>query len=112
MWSAVSGALTIRLLTLLGAPQAAFLPVHDVWADGSAVPEWVRNACCGPSDVHHLQPSEVHRRPGGFAIDGVQALVPWAKTLPSEDGDYWIFYRDFADGSQYVFCFFAPPEGT
>lgn len=29
--------------------------------------------------------------------------------LPSEDGDYWIFYHDNLDGSRSaVFCFFAP----
>lgn len=27
---------------------------HERWADGSAVPEWVLRACCGPTDSHML----------------------------------------------------------
>jgi hypothetical protein len=96
-------------VVLLLAPAAA--RAHTVWADGSPVPEWVRNACCGPSDVHHLLPNQVHLTPAGYRVDGIRALVPFAKTLPSEDGEYWIFYRDYDDGTQYVFCFFAPSTG-
>lgn len=84
---------------------------HTVWADGTPVPEWVRNACCGPSDIHHLSPDQVRLTSEGYRVQGIQTLVPFAKTLPSEDGEYWIFYRDFPDGTQFVFCFFAPPNG-
>lgn len=84
---------------------------HTIWADGAPVPDWVRDACCGPSDVHHLAPNQVHLVPTGYRIDGVREVVPFSKTLESQDGDYWIFYRNFDDGTQYVFCFFAPLTG-
>ncbi len=101
---------------ILGAAAAILLMgsgahAHRVWADGTPVPEWVRNACCGPSDVHHLVPAQVHVTPTGYRVDGIHELVPFAKTLASEDGEYWIFYRNYDDGTQYVFCFFAPPTG-
>ena len=25
---------------------------HDVWADGSTIPPWVKSMCCGPADAH------------------------------------------------------------
>ena len=99
----------LALAAVLTVPTST--QAHTAWADGTPVPEWVRNACCGPSDVHHLSPEQVHAGPSGYRIDGIQTLVPFAKTLESEDGDYWIFYRDYEDGTQYVFCFFAPPTG-
>ena len=40
-------AALIPLLALAG-PAAA----HDVWADGSPVPAWVKSSCCGPA-AHH-----------------------------------------------------------
>ena len=34
---------------------------------------------------------------------------PAREALPSQDGDYWIFYRDDGDGQQStVYCFFVP----
>lgn len=85
---------------------------HATWSNGTAVPEWVRNACCGPWDIHHLDPSQVHPRRDGYAVDGVRELIPLAKVLPSMDGDYWVFFRNFDDGTQYVFCLFVPPSGV
>lgn len=102
----MKSALAIAVL-LLATPAGA----HTRWADGTPVPEWVRDACCGPSDVHHLTPGQVRITPAGYRIEGIRDLVPFAKTLDSQDGDYWIFFRDFPDGTQYVFCFFAPPTG-
>ena len=35
--------------------------------------------------------------------------IPARDALPSQDGDYWIFYRDGQGGSQsIVYCFFVP----
>ncbi len=35
--------------------------------------------------------------------------IPARDALPSQDGDYWIFYKNNKGGSQTgVFCFFAP----
>lgn len=85
---------------------------HDKWADGSTVPAWVKAECCGPEDVHHLDPSEVHQVQGGYSIDGYPDVVPYARALPSMDGDYWIFYKvtDTSSGPHFspVYCFFVP----
>jgi len=40
-----------------------------------------------------------------YVVDGFGYPVPASKVLPSQDGNYWIFYRD---GSPYVYCFFIP----
>lgn len=82
---------------------------HDVWANNEPVPAWIKRACCGPEDAHHLQPSQVHQSPAGWQVDGYHSTIPNGSELPSPDGSYWIFYRDFSDGSQSnVYCFFVP----
>lgn len=82
---------------------------HDRWANGEPVPAWVRRACCGVDDAHHLQPSQVRNTAAGWQVDGYHAAIPNGSELPSPDGSYWIFYRDFSDGSQSnVYCFFVP----
>ena len=83
---------------------------HDVWADGKVVPTWVKAACCGPDDVHHLRPDQVHRVSDySYTVDGYFRPIPSRIALPSPDGEYWIFYKDNKDGSQTgVFCFFVP----
>jgi hypothetical protein len=88
-----------------GAAQA-----HDYWSDGKPVPAWVKSSCCGPADAHHLRPDQVHRVSDDFyMVDGYATRIPAARALPSQDGDYWIFYRDADDGSQSaVYCFFVP----
>ena len=52
--------LALALLVLIATRASA----HDVWADGSAVPSWVKKSCCGPEHVHHLKSWQV-RRPAG-----------------------------------------------
>jgi len=83
---------------------------HDVWADASIVPPWVKAACCGPDDVHHLRPDQVHRISDDYyTVDGYRYRIPAKDALPSQDGDYWIFYRDGQGGNQsMVYCFFVP----
>jgi len=102
--------MTLRLtvlLLLIGCSRAA---AHDEWANAKFVPAWVKAACCGPDDVHHLRPEQVHRISSDyFMVDGYRQRIPARLALPSQDGDYWIFYKDNADGSQSgVYCFFAP----
>ncbi len=41
------------LLAPLGVGAAS---AHDMWSNGDPVPSWVKKACCGPEDVHHLSP--------------------------------------------------------
>ena len=77
---------------------------HDRWADGSAVPAWVKAQCCGPREVHHLTSAQVHRLdakdcwPGAtracWRIDGYPYPIPDDAALPSQDGDYWAFYAE------------------
>ncbi len=87
---------------------------HDVWANNTAVPSWVKAACCGPDDVHHLTPDMVRAMKDGWHIEGVKEVLPYGKELPSEDGDWWVFYKDYPNqsgGFQAVYCFFAPRQG-
>jgi hypothetical protein len=93
------------LLLSLGGADA-----HDIWSNGRLVPQWVKQACCGPDDVHHLRPDQVHRISDNYyMVDGYFKKIPVADALPSQDADYWIFYKDNKSGSQTgVFCFFVP----
>lgn len=89
---------------------------HDEWADGSPVPAWVKAACCGPEDVHHLRPEQVHLTSKGWQVEGYPDLIPIGKELPSPDGGYWIFYKrtETSTGPYFssVFCFFTPFSGS
>jgi hypothetical protein len=83
---------------------------HDLWADGTHVPTWVKRACCGSDDARHLRPEQVHRVSAEYyEVDGYFRPIPAREAQPSEDGDYWIFYKNNKSGSQTgVFCFFVP----
>ena len=97
-------------LALLGGLARGPAAAHDLWADGEIVPGWVKAACCGPDDAHHLRPDQVHRVSDDFyMVDGYRYRIPARVALPSQDGDYWIFYRDDGSGAQSsVYCFFVP----
>ena len=44
-----------------------------------------------------------------YKVDGYDSEIPVKVALPSQDGDYWIFYRDNVGGGQStVYCFFVP----
>ena len=59
------------------------------------MPTWVKASCCGPDDAHHLRPDQVHRVSDDYyMVDGYRYRIPARDALPSQDGDYWIFYRD------------------
>ena len=86
---------------------------HDVWADGSQIPVWVKSACCGKDEAHLLRPSQVHKVEGGYRIDGYPLIVPDTSALPSQDGNYWAFYQIYGivnDKPQVsnIRCFFVP----
>jgi hypothetical protein len=86
---------------------------HDAWSNGEPVPAWVKKACCGPEDVHHLTPDQVHLTSMGWRVDGYPDLIPIGKEMPSPDGGYWIFYRTLSNGDKsIVYCFFTPFSGT
>ena len=118
------GALTLALLL---SPSAH---AHDEWADGKPVPDWVKHQCCGPADVHHLRPDQVHQVEGGYLVDGFNPagygssggiagtsgwtyskVIPAGHILPSQDGDWWAFYRENGDGTTGpMYCFFGPMD--
>ncbi len=101
-------AFVVPLLLLPAAARA-----HDVWADGEAVPGWVKQQCCGISDAHHLRSDQVHTTADGYRLDGYNAVVLDRQRLPSPDGSWWVFYRDYPDGTQSpVYCFFGPVQGS
>jgi hypothetical protein len=82
---------------------------HDEWTNGTPVPAWVKSSCCGPEDVHHLTAKEVRALPDGWHVAGYKEVIAYGRELPSQDGDYWIFYKEFPDRTQSpVYCFFAP----
>jgi hypothetical protein len=82
---------------------------HEHWADGTAVPSWIRRACCGVADVHRLTVGQIRHVEGGWLIEGYNYLVPDDRVAPSQDEFVWIFYRSFGDGIQSrPFCVFIP----
>jgi|SRR5271166_1994751 len=90
-----------RALAAFGAILALSAPgsAHDYWADGKAIPNWVTASCCGPADAHHLRPDQVRRVSDDYyEVDGYPHRVPVSRALPSQDADYWIFYRDDPSG--------------
>ena len=100
-----------------GLSLAAFfprpVPAHERWASGEPVPAWVKAQCCGPADAHHLTADQVHVTPDGYRLDGYSRVIREDKLLPSPDGSWWVFYRDYDDGSQStVYCFFGPERGS
>jgi hypothetical protein len=105
-YTAIKGFLIGLASAGLTVPAAA----HEQWWNGIPVPFWVTSGCCGPEDVHHLEPWQVHAMPDGWHVDGYHQVIAYGRELPSEDGEYWIFYRDNDDGMQTLFCFFAPEQ--
>ena len=99
------------LLTVALGTQSA--SAHEKWANGEDVPAWVKRSCCGPDDVHHLTADQVHAMAGGWHIAGYPYVVQYGRETPSQDGDYWLFYKAYPDGSfTPIYCFFAPLRGT
>jgi hypothetical protein len=79
-----------RIAVLLFALSASGADAHDYWSDGKAIPDWVKASCY-------------------YSVDGYVRRIPVVQALPSQDGDYWIFYRDDgANGQSGIYCFFVP----
>lgn len=99
-----------RLLLAAALALASPAAAHDEWANGDKVPDWVKSSCCGPADAHHLTPDQVHRVSDDYyRVDGYRGTIRASSALPSQDGQYWVFYRDDGHGYQSgVFCFFLP----
>jgi len=101
-----------RLAFALALASAWPAIAHDKWGNGEPVPDWVRKACCGPEDVHHIPASAIHIMSDGYHIDGIETVVPANRALPSPDGDYWGFWLPAAEPNPVIFCLFAPLNGT
>lgn len=98
--------LALLLVIVVNANQAQ---AHDTWADGSPIPDWIKSSCCGKADAHHLRPEQVHRISDDYyQVDGYLEPIPVSHALPSQDGDYWIFYRGEGKDESGVYCFFVP----
>jgi hypothetical protein len=100
-----------RSITALAVALALFRTAHaqDRWNNGEPVPAWVKTVCCGPNDVRHLRPEQVRRNAAGdYEVDIYPFPIPARMALPSQDGEYWLFfYKDYGlDGM--VRCFFVP----
>ncbi len=101
----ITASIIVSLLTF-GAAEA-----HEQWANGAAIPKWIKEACCTAADAHHLRPEQVHRvSEDWYEVDGYYGKVAAADAQPSQDGEYWIFYKDNKSGTTQsgVYCFFVP----
>jgi hypothetical protein len=107
LWLSVLVFLIFGFLLAMRAAHA-----HDRWSNGEAVPAWVKNACCGPSDVHHIPAEAIHLRADGYHIDDIGTVVPEKEALPSPDGTYWGFWAPVAEPNPQIYCFFAPLRGV
>jgi hypothetical protein len=100
----------LRVIALAAWPTFSLTAyAHDHWRNGEPVPSWVKVVCCGRTDAHHLRPDQVRRTAAG---DYVVDIYPWPiaaqLALPSQDGDYWLFF--YEDNGVYgrIGCFFVP----
>lgn len=102
-------SLSLALIFSLASAPAALS--HDQWSNGGKVPDWVKQSCCGPADAHHLTPDQVHDMGTYYIVDGYHRKIPHDQVLPSQDGDYWIFYNNYSTyGQSAVYCFFVPMD--
>jgi hypothetical protein len=82
---------------------------HVRWDNGEAVPARVKTECCGPTDAHHLRPDQVRRNAAGdYVVDIHPDPIPAHRALPSQDGDYWLFFYNDYGFYGIVRCFFVP----
>ena len=100
-----------RSIIALAATLALFQTAHahDRWDNGEQVPAWVKTECCGPKDAHHLRPEQVRRNAiGDYVVDIYPFPIPAHVALPSQDGDYWLFFYENYGVYGRVRCFFVP----
>lgn len=103
--------IVLALVVCFTLPRVA--RAHALWTDGEIVPAWVERQCCGISDAHHPRSDQVHVSADGYRLDAYRTTVPDDQRLPSPDGSWWVFYRDYADGTRgSVYCSFGPVQGS
>ena len=99
-------AFILLLVPWLSQPAHA----HDQWANGNPVPDWVKASCCGKAEAHLVSPEDVHHNISGeyyYFDHGYEGKVHDVNALPSQDGQYWIFYACPTPDCM-VHCFFVP----
>jgi hypothetical protein len=100
-----------RSIIALAATLALFQTAHahDRWDNGEQVPAWVKTECCGPKDAHHLRPEQIRRNAAGdYVVDIYPFPVPARLALPSQEGEYWLFFYEDYGVYGGVRCFFVP----
>ena len=104
----------MKQIAILCAALAPSSPAsaHDKWANGEAVPGWVKSWCCDKTDVHHIPPSAISIQPDDYHIEGLTVIVPIKDAIPSPDGQYWGFWNPIMEPSPHIYCFFAPDNGS
>src|SRR5450631_4918725 len=51
---------------------------HDTWPSGQPIQDWIKASCCGMSEAHRFEQSQVHHLgDGGWLVDG----YPWIVRL-------------------------------
>ena len=75
-----------------------------------AIPSWISSACCGASDIHKLRADQIYRVNDYYwRADGYSQEIPDTKVRPSQDGNAYVFYATYSDGSQGTpYCAFVP----
>jgi hypothetical protein len=64
---------------------------------------------CAADRLTPTTPQQVTRRDEDYyLIQGYSNPVPVKRAPPSQDGEYWIFYREDPNGQSGVYCFFVP----
>lgn len=108
-----STALALALGFFMPAPNPVTGLVFNpaAYADEAGqIPSWISSACCGASDIHKLRADQLYRISDfNWRADGYSHDIPNDKVKPSQDGNAYVFYATYSDGSQgNVYCAFEP----
>jgi hypothetical protein len=114
----------IIAILLMTSPALA----HE-WYQDKRDPWYPKQSCCGGMDCAKLtiEPGVMEAVPEGYRIRltleqsrrinqysayPIDALIPWERVQPSEDGNYHIciMSQHRNNDRQGVYCFFAPPN--
>jgi len=97
----------LAVVILLAMDRAA--NAHEKWWNGREVDSVTKRLCCGDNDVKHLDREQVRIVPGGYQLDDTGEIVPFSRSQPSVDGEFWVFRWGDPVKTQ---CFFAPMGAT
>lgn len=127
-YAALNFSIRLFIILVVWAWSAGLVQAHDYWGNGKPVPDWVKKSCCGPADAHLLKPGQVHETDDEWIVTVPEEKEPIVivkmmgkrtpndAILPSQDGDYWLFYNSsgtcYTNGNPHrcYYCFFVPME--